>query len=129
MSGPSAAFALPVDPGAGDRTLLYPDVCALPALATVVAALPPGQRAAAYVEVSDPAELQPLPTAGDLTVRPLYGDTSVVDTRAPEPCGPPPLPDDRPYVRPAGEASTVQALRSHLVEERGADRRPVHFAG
>ncbi|WP_329625336.1 hypothetical protein OG357_37375 [Streptomyces sp. NBC_01255] len=30
---------LPFDPGAGDWTLLYADACAVPALATVVAAL------------------------------------------------------------------------------------------
>ncbi|MFD3998481.1 siderophore-interacting protein [Streptomyces sp. NPDC058548] len=129
MFGPSAAFATPVDPGAGDWTLLYADACALPALATVVAALPPGQRAVAYVQVSDPAELQPLPTAGDLTVRPLYGDTSPVDTRALDALGADPLPDGRPYVWLAGEASTVRALRRHLVEEGGADRHSVHFAG
>ncbi|MER5203700.1 siderophore-interacting protein [Streptomyces sp. NPDC002825] len=34
MFGPSAAFAVPVTPGAGDWTLLYADACALPALAT-----------------------------------------------------------------------------------------------
>ncbi|WP_406055129.1 siderophore-interacting protein [Streptomyces sp. NBC_01077] len=134
MFGPSAAFAMPVDPGAGDWTLLYADACALPALATVVAALPPGQRAVAYVRLSDPAELQPLPTAGDLTVRPRYDDTSAVDTSADaasavDALRADPLPDGRPYVWLAGEASTVRALRRHLVEERGVDRRSVHFAG
>ncbi|WP_055603636.1 siderophore-interacting protein [Streptomyces aureus] len=129
MFGPSAAFAMPVDPGAGDWTLLYADACALPALATVVAALPPGQRAVAYLQVPDPAELQPLPTAGDLTVRPLYGDASAVGTRALDALRADPLPGGRPYAWLAGEASTVRALRRHLVEERGVDRRSVHFAG
>ncbi|WP_328946497.1 siderophore-interacting protein [Streptomyces sp. NBC_00250] len=124
MFGPSAAFAMPVDPGAGDWTLLYADACALPALATVVAALPPGQRAVAYVQVSDAAEVPPLPTAGDLTVRPLYGDTSAADALRADP-----LPDGRPYVWLAGETSAVRALRRHLVEEQGIDRHSVHFAG
>ncbi|MFI9117192.1 siderophore-interacting protein [Streptomyces venezuelae] len=124
MFGPSAAFAVPVDPGAGDWTLLYADACALPALATVVAALPPGHRALACVQVADAAELQPLPTAADLTVRPLYEGASAVDALRAEP-----LPAGRPYVWLAGEASAVRGLRRHLVEERGVDRRSVHFTG
>ncbi|AJF63616.1 siderophore-interacting protein [Streptomyces vietnamensis] len=124
MFGPSAAFAVPVDPGAGDWTLLYADACALPALATVVAALPPGQRALAYVQVPDAAEEQPLPTAGDLTVRYLRdGDSPAEAVRADT------LPGGRPYVWLAGEASAVRGLRRHLVEERGVDRRSVHFTG
>ncbi|MFI1659989.1 siderophore-interacting protein [Streptomyces sp. NPDC020472] len=124
MFGPSAAFAVPVDPGAGDWTLLYADACALPALATVVAALPPGHRALAYVQVPDAAEEQPLPTAGDLTVRRLRdGDSPVEAVRADG------LPAGRPYAWLAGEASAVRGLRRHLVEERGVDRRSVHFTG
>ncbi|MFC9589456.1 siderophore-interacting protein [Streptomyces sp. NPDC056944] len=124
MFGPSAAFAVPVDPGAGDWTLLYADACALPALATVVAALPPGRRALAYVQVPDPAEEQPLPTAGDLTVRRLRdGDSPAEAVRADT------LPPGRPYAWLAGEASAVRGLRRHLVEERGVDRRSVHFTG
>ncbi|MFK0213348.1 siderophore-interacting protein [Streptomyces sp. NPDC090298] len=124
MFGPSAAFAVPVDPGAGDWTLLYADACALPALATVVAALPPGQRALAYLQLPDPDEEQPLPTAGDLTVRLLRdGDSAAGAVRADR------LPPGRPYVWLAGEASAVRGLRRHLVEERGVDRRSVHFTG
>ncbi|WP_225800769.1 siderophore-interacting protein [Streptomyces sp. NK15101] len=128
MFGPSAAFAVPVDPGAGDWTFLYADACALPALATVVAALPPGHRALAYVQVPDAAEEQPLPTAGDLTVRYLRdGDSPAEAVRADGlPDG---LPAGRPYAWLAGEASAVRGLRRHLVEERGVDRRSVHFTG
>ncbi|MFC9394517.1 siderophore-interacting protein [Streptomyces sp. NPDC057027] len=124
MFGPSAAFAVPVDPGAGDWTLLYADACAFPALATVVAALPPGHRAVAYLQLPDAAEEQPLPTAGDLTVRRLRdGDSPAAAVRADT------LPGGRPYAWLAGEASAVRGLRRHLVEERGADRRSVHFTG
>lgn len=68
--------------------------------------------------------MQPLPTAGDLTVRPLYEGVSAVDALRAEP-----LPAGRPYVWLAGEASAVRGLRRHLVEERGVDRRSVHFTG
>ncbi|MEV0778957.1 SIP domain-containing protein [Streptomyces sp. NPDC050428] len=33
------------------------------------------------------------------------------------------------FARLGGEASTVRALRRHLVGERGLDRRSVHFTG
>lgn len=124
MFGPSDHFAPPVDPGAGDWALLVADACALPALATLVAALPPGHRALAYVQVADPAEEQPLPTAGRLAVRWLHGAASLEDAvrEAAFPAG-------RPYVWLAGEVGTVRALRRHLVEERGIDRRAVDFAG
>ncbi|MER8044664.1 siderophore-interacting protein [Streptomyces sp. NPDC094032] len=124
MFGPSDHFAPPVDPGTGDWALLVADACALPALATLVAALPPGHRALAYVQVADAAEEQPLPTAGRLTVRWLHSDASPEDAvRAAA------FPAGRPYAWLAGEAATVRALRRHLVEERGFDRRAVDFAG
>ncbi|WP_411074041.1 siderophore-interacting protein [Streptomyces sp. cmx-4-7] len=124
MFGPSEDFAAPVDPGAGDWALLYADACAFPALATVVAALPPGRRALAYVQLPDAAEERPLPTPGDLTVRFLRdGDSPVDAVRADD------LPEGRPYAWLAGEASAVRGLRRHLVEERGVDRRSVRFTG
>lgn len=122
--GPSAAFAVPFDPGAGDRTLLYADACAVPALATVVAALPAGRRALAYVQVDDPADVQPLATHGDLTVGLLPPGVPPADAvRAGA------LPPGSPSVWLAGEASAVRGLRRHLVEERGVDRRAVLFTG
>ncbi|MEW1699181.1 siderophore-interacting protein [Streptomyces sp. NPDC091278] len=124
MFGPSPAFAVPVDTAAGDWTLLYADACALPALATVVAALPPGRRAVAYLHLPDPAEEQALPTAADLTVRPLPAAASPVDALRADP-----WPDGRPYAWLAGEASAVRAMRRHLVEERGVERGSVHFSG
>ncbi|MFE7547168.1 siderophore-interacting protein [Streptomyces gardneri] len=122
--GPSAAFAVPFDPGAGDWTLLYADACAVPALATVVAALPAGRRALAYVQVDDPADVQPLATPGDLTVRLLpHGVPPADAARAGT------LPPGSPSAWLAGEASAVRGLRRHLVAERGVDRGTVHFTG
>ncbi|MEU6977219.1 siderophore-interacting protein [Streptomyces sp. NPDC046371] len=124
MFGPSDLFAPPVDPASGDWALLVADACALPALATLVAALPPGHRALAFVHVADTAEEQPLPTQGRLTTHWLHGDASPEDAvRAAD------FPAGRPYAWLAGEAGTVRALRRHLVEERGVDRRAIDFAG
>ena len=39
------------------------------------------------------------------------------------------LPTDRPFAWLAGEAGAVRALRRHLVEERGFDKRAIDFAG
>ncbi|MCX2181264.1 siderophore-interacting protein [Streptomyces sp. SKN60] len=127
MFGPSDLFATPVDPGSGDWALLVADACALPALATVVRALPPGHRAVAFVQVAGPEERQPLPTAGDLTVHWLYGEgPGLVVSAVRAAVG---LPEGAPYAWLAGEAGAVRALRRHLVEERGADRRTIDFAG
>ncbi|MEV0451672.1 siderophore-interacting protein [Streptomyces sp. NPDC050600] len=124
MFGPSDYFAPPVDPASGDWTLLVADACALPALATLAAALPPGHRALAYVHVADTAEEQPLPTEGRLTVHWLHGESSPEDAvRAAA------FPAGRPYAWLAGEAATVRALRRHLIEERNIDRRAIDFAG
>ncbi|WP_137991179.1 siderophore-interacting protein [Streptomyces vilmorinianum] len=124
MFGPSAYFARPLSVGAADWTLLAADGCSLPALATIAEALPPGHRALAFVQVADAAEERTPVTPGELTVHWLHGDASVVDAvRAAA------LPAGAPSVWLAGEAGAVRALRRHLVEERGYDRRAVEFTG
>lgn len=124
MFGPSAAFARPVVLGRSDWTLLAGDHSALPALATLVEALPAGHHAVAYVQVPDAAEEQPLTGAGDLTVHWLHGEGLLLDAvRAAR------LPFGAGYAWLAGEADVVRALRRHLVEERGLDKRSVDFAG
>ncbi|MEU9998776.1 siderophore-interacting protein [Streptomyces sp. NPDC050848] len=85
---------------------------------------PPGHRALAFVQVDDAAEEQPLVTAGELTVHWLRGDVSPADAVRGAA-----LPPGTPYAWLAGEAGAVRALRRHLVEERGYDRRAVHFTG
>ncbi|MFF9198157.1 siderophore-interacting protein [Streptomyces sp. NPDC014779] len=126
MFGPSEEFAAPVDPGAGDWALLVADACALPALATVVRALPPGHRAVAFVRVAGPEERQPLPTAGELNVHWVCGERPELVVPAVRAAA---LPEGVPYVWLAGEAGVVRELRRHLVEECGADRRAIDFAG
>ncbi|MFE0733695.1 siderophore-interacting protein [Streptomyces sp. NPDC058855] len=124
MFGPSPDFAVPFDTGAGDWTLLYADACALPALTTVVAALPAGRPALALVQVPDAAEERPLPSPARLSVHWLRdGDSPVDALRAAAP------PPGLPHAWLAGEASVVRDLRRHLVRERGLDRRAVHFTG
>jgi NADPH-dependent ferric siderophore reductase len=130
MFGPSAYFATPVPLGTTDWMLLAGDESALPAIGTIVEALPPGARAMAYVEVTDAAEEQRFTTAGDVSVRWLHRDGA--------PAGHGPLveavrgavfPGGSGYAWLGGEASAVRALRRHLVGERGLDKRSVDFTG
>ncbi|MFE4492112.1 siderophore-interacting protein [Streptomyces niveus] len=130
MFGPSAYFAEPVPLGTADWMLLAGDESALPAIGTIVEALPAGARAVVYVEVWDAAEEQRFDSAGELTVHWLH--------RAASAAGAPPLveavraavfPPGSVFAWLGGEASAVRALRRHLVGERGLDRRSVHFTG
>lgn len=130
MFGPSAYFAEPVPLGTTDWMLLAGDESALPAIGTIVEALPEGARAVVYVEVWDAAEEQRFDSAGELTVRWLHRAASAGDrpplveaVRAAE------FPAGSVYAWLGGEAGAVRALRRHLVGERGVDRRSVHFTG
>ncbi|RKT19613.1 NADPH-dependent ferric siderophore reductase [Streptomyces sp. 1114.5] len=133
MVGPSALYAPPVPfaeaAAAADWVLLAGDETALPALATLVGALPAGVRALAYVEVADEAERQPLESRAELAVHWLHRDGAapgaalVGAVRAAE------LPAGTPFAWLAGEAGAVRALRRHLVEERGVPKPSVDFTG
>ncbi|MER8185806.1 siderophore-interacting protein [Kitasatospora sp. NPDC094015] len=129
MVGPSAAYARPLP--AADWLLLAGDETALPAVSTLLEALPPGAPAIAFLEVADPAEQQPLDTRADLTVHWLHRDgrpaghgTALLDAvRAAA------LPAGTGSAWLAAEAGTARALRRHLVGERGLAKRSVEFAG
>ncbi|MFJ5102742.1 siderophore-interacting protein [Streptomyces sp. NPDC088554] len=131
MFGPSAYFATPVPVGTTDWTLLVGDETALPAIGTLIEALPVGARALAWIEVADAAEEQRLRTAGDVTVRWLHRGTSPAGDGGPllAAVRGARFPEGSALAWLGGEASTVRALRRHLVGERGLDRRSVHFSG
>ncbi|MEU8268013.1 siderophore-interacting protein [Sphaerisporangium sp. NPDC049002] len=135
MFGPSAMFARPVPLsaaiGASDWLLLAGDQAALPAIGTLIEALPEGFRAVACVEVADAAEEQSFATRGQVSVRwvhrgevpPGKGDALLHAVRAVE------FPAGRVFAWLAGEAGTVRALRRHLVGDRGVDKRSIDFTG
>lgn len=108
--------------------LLTADETALPAVAGILAWLPPGSHARVWIEVPHAEDLRPLPTGAEAEITWLIRDgepTGLVlpAVRAAEP------PDGTPYAWVAGEAGAVRALRRHLVGERGFDRRAVEFTG
>jgi NADPH-dependent ferric siderophore reductase len=126
--GPGAMY----DPPAGtDWRLIAGDETALPAMAAIIEALPPGSSARVFVEIADAAEEQPFETEGDVLVDWLHRDgipagrsTLLADRlRKAE------LPPGRPYAWIAGESAMVKALRRHLVNDRGIDRADICFSG
>ncbi|MFJ3939749.1 siderophore-interacting protein [Streptomyces parvus] len=135
MVGPSAVYSRPVSLtdsiASSDWLLLAGDETALPAVGTLLEALPDGARAVAYLEVADAAEHQSFETAGDVTVHWLHrdgagaGQSEVLVDAVREATF---LPG-RPFAWLAGESGTVRSLRRHLVNERKLDKRAIDFSG
>ncbi|WP_307796498.1 siderophore-interacting protein [Actinomadura barringtoniae] len=111
-------------PPEGTRTvLLAGDETALPAIAGNLAWLPSQMRALVWIEVPHTGDHQNLPTRADADITWLPSGSLLDTVRAAD------LPDSGLYAWIAGEASTIRALRRHLVNERGMDRRSVTFTG
>jgi NADPH-dependent ferric siderophore reductase len=141
--GPAAAWARDAQPGAwvgvsepGGRYepdpaaafhLVIGDETALPAVATVLEALPDGVPAFAFLEVADAAEEQELP--GGAQVRWVHrgdrepGEPLADAVRAAE------LPEGAGQAWLSGESLCVRDLRKHLLDDRGFDRRRVYATG
>ncbi|MFB7620411.1 siderophore-interacting protein [Kitasatospora sp. NPDC056181] len=133
MVGPSDLYARPEPLGAAvagaDWVLLVGDETALPAVGTLLEALPAGTPAVAFLEVADAAERQSFDTRADLTVHWLHRDGVAPGERLTEAVRSAGLPGGTPFAWLAGEASAVRALRRHLVGERGWAKASVEFAG
>ncbi|MGW1989470.1 siderophore-interacting protein [Embleya sp. NPDC001921] len=127
--GPSASYARPL--GDADKYLLVGDESALPAIGSILAALPAGARAIVYAEVVDGAEEQHFAGRAQLTVHWLHRgevppggrDLLLGAVRGAE------LPAGSVRAWLAGEAGVVRALRRHLVDERGLAKGRIEFAG
>ncbi|MFF4378414.1 siderophore-interacting protein [Kitasatospora sp. NPDC001547] len=133
MVGPSALYA-PAVPfaeaaAAADWVLLAGDETALPALATLVGALPEGVRAYAWIEVADRAERQSLESRAELEVEWLYRDGATPGAVLTEAFRDGVLPAGEPFVWLAGEAGAVRAIRRCLVEEQGVPKGNIDFTG
>ncbi|MFE7534645.1 siderophore-interacting protein [Streptomyces rhizosphaericola] len=124
--GPSSLYARPLP--AARRMLLAGDEAALPAVATVLEALPAGTSAIVYAEVADAAEERELPpAAGGAEVRWVHRDRGGSLVAAVREAGAALDGVDAAWV--AGEASAVRDLRRHLVGERRLPRNAVEFSG
>ncbi|RKE18802.1 siderophore-interacting protein [Streptomyces sp. TLI_171] len=129
MFGPSPEFARPF-PLDGDGPLLFAcDESALPALGTLVEALPAGTRAHAWIEVAGPEEHQPLLGFGELTATWVHRGDAPPGQRLLAAVRAAALPADPAAAWLAGEAGAVRALRRHLLTDRRLPRSAVHFTG
>lgn len=113
--GPSPAYQ--PDPAA-DWHLLAGDETALPAIAAILDALPDDAVTRVFVEVEDATEEQPLPTPVTWVHRADGGTLASAVAAAV-------LPGGRVDAWLAGERSSMVALRAHLLDQRGFDRRQV----
>ncbi|MEU4114802.1 siderophore-interacting protein [Kitasatospora sp. NPDC028055] len=133
MVGPSALYAPPVPfaqaAAAADWVLLAGDETALPAVATLLEALPEGVRAYAWIEVADRAERQELATRAELEVRWLHRDGAAPGALLASAFRGGVLPAGRPFAWLGGEAGAVRALRRCLVEEYGVPKSDIDFTG
>ncbi|MFG2226654.1 siderophore-interacting protein [Streptomyces sp. NPDC048644] len=130
--GPDAVYAgqLPLD--TADWLLFAGDATALPAISSLIEALPDGARALACVEVADAAEEQPLAVdRPGVTVRWVHrqdapggpGEALLPAVRDAD------IPSGETFAWLAGEAGAVRTLRRHLVGERGIAKSRIHFTG
>ena len=124
--GPSAEYRTSLTPAreylfAGDETTV-------PAVGSLLAALPPSAKAVVVLEVHDAHEEQDLPSAADVDVHWLHrdgrapGGDLLLDRVAdlPVPAG--------MAAWLAGEAAVVRSLRRHLVA-RGVGKNRIEFTG
>lgn len=141
--GPAAAWARAAAPGAwvgvsepGGRYVPDPaaafhvvigDESALPAVATVLEALPPGAPAIAFLEVADAEEEQPLP--GSAQIHWVHRGDREAGTALVEAVRDAELPAGRGQAWLAGESAAVRDLRKHLLDDRKLDRRAVYATG
>lgn len=119
-------------PGADtDWTLLAGDETALPAIVSILSALPAGRRTLVFVEVESLAEMRPVTSAADvhLTWLSRAGGPAVGGGLLREAIARTEFPEGTPYAWLAGESSAVTDLRRHLVKERGMHKRHVYFSG
>jgi NADPH-dependent ferric siderophore reductase len=114
------------DPGASFHVVIG-DETALPAVATVLEALPAGVPTLAFLEVADVGEEQQLPGTAQLhwvhrgdrePGAPLAAAVHAADF---------PAGDGQAWL--SGESMCVRDLRKHLLDDRGLDRRRVYATG
>ncbi len=117
--GPDPAYRRPLS--TADTLLCAGDETAIPAIASLLSEV---DNAVVFLEVADAAEEQPLP--GD--VHWLHRDGAEHGSRLLEAVRGARLPRGSAAWL-AGEASTVRALRRHLVAERGFSKADVEFTG
>jgi len=114
-----------------DWFLIAGDDSALPAIGTLVEALPATAQARVFVEVENGDEEQPLssPARLDLTWLHRNGQNAPVGSLVQAALHDCQLPVGNGKVWVACEASIMRTIRTHLLHERGLDRDSIHTHG
>lgn len=120
LGGPGPSYQ--VDPDA-DWFLLAGDDAALPAVETILDALPAGARVQVVLEVADEQEQRPLSTAAQLEITWLHrgSDPAQADTALEAALRTVELPDGNGRIYVGCEAAAMRRIRAHLLHERGLD--------
>ena len=137
VAGPWAAAARPGDellllgPGgaytpdaSADWHLMAGDAAVIPAIAASLERVPAGVPVHVLIEVDGPEEEQPLETPGDLRLTWLHGRDllpAAVESLS--------FPAGRVHAFVHGEASTVRAIRRHLLVDRDVPRAALSISG
>jgi NADPH-dependent ferric siderophore reductase len=126
--GPSGRYR--PDPHA-DWHLFAGDETALPAIQAYVEMLPADACAFLYVEVPDASEQQPIPGSARPTVHWLHrGDRAAgASTVLEDSMRAVRLPPGQGRIWIAGHTPTVRRIRTHLLDQRGVDRRALYVKG
>jgi NADPH-dependent ferric siderophore reductase len=121
LLGPGGAYT--PDPEA-DWHLMAGDASVIPAIAASLTRIRPGVPVHVLLEVDGPEEQQPLSTPGDLQLTWLLHGDPVADAVAALD-----FPPGRVHAFVHGEASSVRAIRRHLIVERGLPREALSISG
>ncbi|MFN2496807.1 MAG: siderophore-interacting protein [Pseudonocardiaceae bacterium] len=124
--GPSGRYR--PDPTA-DWHLFAGDETALPAIQAYAGMLPAGAHACLYLEVADAAERQPIPGAAHPAVHWLHRGDSAPGALLEGAVRAVTLPPGPGRIWIAGHTPTVRRIRTHLLDERGVDRRALYVKG
>ncbi|HEX5689446.1 MAG TPA: siderophore-interacting protein [Roseiflexaceae bacterium] len=116
LAGPGPNYQ--IDPDA-DWFLLAGDDAALPAIESILDALPAGAHARVLVEVADEHEQRPLSSAAQLDISWLHRGTQPADAALEQALRAIELPAGNGRVYVGCEAAAMRRIRKHLLEERG----------
>jgi NADPH-dependent ferric siderophore reductase len=120
LAGPGPNYQL--DPDA-DWFILAGDDAALPAIETILDALPAEARVRVLLEVADEHEEQPLSTAAQLDITWLHrgAHPAQADAALEEAVRTMQLPAGNGRIYVGCEAAAMRRIRTHLLQERGLD--------
>ena len=112
-----------------DWHLIAGDDTALPAIGTILEALPPTAKAHVFIEVIDAAEEQKLESQAQTHITWLHRGKGAAGHTLEKAIRDANLPSGRPAIWVACEANVMRSIRRHLLNDRGVDRSTLYTRG